>query len=515
MSILGREHCSVVIPARNEEKTIHNVIREVKKINPYEIIVVVNGSTDQTKKIAASFNCKIIEFSKALGNDLGRAIGAYYAKGKMILFLDADIPISCNQLLPFIEAIGQGHDIALNHLSWILSPKYIPHVTDIAKMAVNQILRRQTLANHSLIAIPHGISQTAIQKIGWWNLADPVLFQAMAIQKNLSLSVPAAIDVIALNKPRQEHRSLSVGSPYPESTSRIMGDHLRAISFLTKQKGERGGLMDGNRQRELLYRYVPPIYRKKAKRSAIIPVSEEKNTISQVIRSVRAAGVDEIIVVPNGADRETIQRAYQEGAIVIPFPQRLGHNIGRAIGAAHSTGDICLFVDGDFVIPPSDLIPFITAVENGIDIVLNDLKSLLFRFSPIDIISCQKYFLNLALKKPNLYNNSLTAVPHAIHRRVIEKIGFKTLMIPPLAQVKAILSGFTIKAVHYVDVIQPNRIRPEHFPKNGIIPAFERIIGDHVEALHYLLSLTNERGGFSDGKRDREFLLQLRSAQRK
>ena len=49
---------SVVIPVQDEEKTIGKVIEELRKIEPFEIIVVVNGSSDKTK------NCK-----RQRGND--------------------------------------------------------------------------------------------------------------------------------------------------------------------------------------------------------------------------------------------------------------------------------------------------------------------------------------------------------------------------------------------------------------------------------------------------------------
>ena len=93
------------------------------------------------------------------------------------------------------------------------------------------------------------------------------------------------------------------------------------------------------------------------------------------------------------------------------------------------------------------------AVEDGNDVVLNDLQCLLDMFHPADPISMGKYFLNLVAKRPDLWNNSLTAVPHAIHKKVIEKI-YDSLIIPPLAQVKAILEGFSITTVELVDVIK-------------------------------------------------------------
>ena len=94
------------------------------------------------------------------------------------------------------------------------------------------------------------------------------------------------------------------------------------------------------------------------------------------------------------------------------------------------------------------------AIEDGNDVALNDLQCLLDMFHPADPISMGKYFVNLVAKRPDLWNNSLTAVPHAMHKRVIEKIGYDSLIIPPLAQMKAILEGFSITAVDFVDVIK-------------------------------------------------------------
>ena len=49
------------------------------------------------------------------------------------------------------------------------------------------------------------------------------------------------------------------------------------------------------------------------------------------------AGVDEIIVVANGADFETVKHAKLENVIVVEFTKALGHNVARAIGAMHAT----------------------------------------------------------------------------------------------------------------------------------------------------------------------------------
>ncbi|RVU62946.1 glycosyl transferase [Bacillus thuringiensis] len=503
---------SVVIPVHNEASTLSKVLAEVKKLEPYEIIIVDNGSTDGTKEIALQHHCRVIYYNHSLGNDVGRAIGAREAKGEIVLFLDGDIVMKSEELYPFIKGIQQGHQIVLNNLTWSVYLKVRPHYTTVGKYMLNRYLNKKEFVVGSLIAIPHAISHEVIEKLGWWNLADPALFQAMAMSRGVDISDMASVDVIYTNKVRPVHTGTSPDSPYPKATSRIMGDHLRALQYITETYGKRGGFSEGNRDREFIGKYKPvELKKEKAKYSAIIPVSEEKTTIRSVIQEVKKAGVDEIIIVANGADIETIKQVNLENVIVVEVTKTLGNNVARAIGAMHATAEICLFVDGDFAIPAKKLVPFLRAIEDGSDMALNDLQCLLDIFHPADPISMGKYFVNLVAKRPDLWNNSLTAVPHAIHKKVIEKIGYDSLIIPPLAQMKAILEGFSITTVEFVDVITTNRVRPEqHEFVNGRISAFDRIFGDQLEAIAYLLQYTDERGGFTDGDRDREIIQQLR-----
>ncbi|HDR7433037.1 MULTISPECIES: glycosyltransferase family 2 protein [Bacillus] len=503
---------SVVIPVHNEASTLSKVLAEVKKLEPYEIIIVDNGSTDGTKEIALQHHCRVVYYNHSLGNDVGRAIGAREAKGEIVLFLDGDIVMKSEELYAFIKGIQQGHQIVLNNLTWSVYLKMRPHYTTVGKYMLNRYLNKKEFVVGSLIAIPHAISREVIEKLGWWNLADPALFQAMAMSRGVDISDMASVDVIYTNKVRPVHTGTSPDSPYPKATSRIMGDHLRALQYITETYGKRGGFSEGNRDREFIGQYKPAVLKKeKAKYSAIIPVSEEKMTIRSVIQEVKKAGVDEIIIVANGADMETIKQVKLENVIVVEVTKALGHNVARAIGAMHATAEICLFVDGDFAIPAKKLVPFLRAIEDGSDMALNDLQCLLDIFHPADPISMGKYFVNLVAKRPDLWNNSLTAVPHAIHKKVIEKIGYDSLIIPPLAQMKAILEGFSITTVEFVDVIKTNRVRPEqHEFVNGRISAFDRIFGDQLEAIAYLLQYTDERGGFTDGDRDREIIQQLR-----
>lgn len=84
---------SVIVATRNEEENISRCIESIKKQSPKcEIIVVDNYSNDQTAQIAKKLGAKIILQGSERSEQ--RNFGAKKAKGKWLLFLDADMETS-------------------------------------------------------------------------------------------------------------------------------------------------------------------------------------------------------------------------------------------------------------------------------------------------------------------------------------------------------------------------------------------------------------------------------------
>tara|TARA_Y100000590_G_C15728221_1_gene1016034 strand:- start:2981 stop:3670 length:690 start_codon:yes stop_codon:yes gene_type:complete len=89
---------SVIIPVYNEEKTIIEVLSKIQKNTPnkfkYEVIVVDDGSTDQTRKLLED-NKNL--YNKLLTNDINKGKGFAVkqaisnASGTHIIFQDADL----------------------------------------------------------------------------------------------------------------------------------------------------------------------------------------------------------------------------------------------------------------------------------------------------------------------------------------------------------------------------------------------------------------------------------------
>jgi len=87
---------SIVMPVYNEEKAVKNVLEELKaylneKKYQTEIIVVNDGSTDQTKKILRSIDdIKLINHPYNKGNGAALKTGIKNALYDYVLFFDAD-----------------------------------------------------------------------------------------------------------------------------------------------------------------------------------------------------------------------------------------------------------------------------------------------------------------------------------------------------------------------------------------------------------------------------------------
>jgi len=83
---------SCIIPAYNEERFIADVIKTVKNCKFIEeIIVVSDGSTDNTANIAKNLGVRVIELKKNLGKAAAIFVGLKHIKGDIVLLVDADL----------------------------------------------------------------------------------------------------------------------------------------------------------------------------------------------------------------------------------------------------------------------------------------------------------------------------------------------------------------------------------------------------------------------------------------
>ncbi|MGA2915372.1 MAG: glycosyltransferase [Sedimentisphaerales bacterium] len=110
---VSRPDYSIIIPAFNEAAYLGSTLAFVRDAQTYlpnrsgEVIIVDNNSTDQTAQIAKSFDCTVV-FEPINQISRARNRGAEAAKGKYLIFLDADTTLSEQLLIETLKLLDSG-----------------------------------------------------------------------------------------------------------------------------------------------------------------------------------------------------------------------------------------------------------------------------------------------------------------------------------------------------------------------------------------------------------------------
>ena len=82
---------SIIIPVYNEVDSIHNIVSDLKALYPaYEIIVINDGSTDNTAAEAQRAGAKVFSHPYNIGNGAAIKSGIRVATGDILVFMDGD-----------------------------------------------------------------------------------------------------------------------------------------------------------------------------------------------------------------------------------------------------------------------------------------------------------------------------------------------------------------------------------------------------------------------------------------
>lgn len=105
---------SVVLPAKNEYAAIGQTIAQIQQLQlAHEIIVVNDGSTDDTIQVAEKAGAKVITHAYSKGNGAAIKTGARAATGDVIVFMDADGQHDPKDIPKLLEKIEKGYDLVV------------------------------------------------------------------------------------------------------------------------------------------------------------------------------------------------------------------------------------------------------------------------------------------------------------------------------------------------------------------------------------------------------------------
>lgn len=194
---------SIVIPAKNEAGAIGNVVSTARAAYPdAEVIVVDDGSTDDTATVAEAAGATVLRHPESLGNGAAVKAGARAASGDVIAFMDGDGQHDATQFAPLIDKLGAGYDMVIgardagSHAnvgrlyangiynvvaSW-LTGRRIPDLTSGFRVV------RGDLFKQFLYLLPNGFSYPTTITMAFLRSGYPICFEPIPVAKRIGKS---------------------------------------------------------------------------------------------------------------------------------------------------------------------------------------------------------------------------------------------------------------------------------------------------------------------------------------
>lgn len=105
---------SIVLPAKNEEGALNDLIPRLRQVYPEaEIIVVNDASTDRTPNVAREKGVTVIDHPYSMGNGAAIKTGVRNARGEILVFMDADGQHDPDDIARLLAKLDEGFDMVV------------------------------------------------------------------------------------------------------------------------------------------------------------------------------------------------------------------------------------------------------------------------------------------------------------------------------------------------------------------------------------------------------------------
>lgn len=194
---------SIVIPAKNEAGAIGAAVTGAREAYPdAEIIVVDDGSDDDTGGVAQEAGAKVVRHPESLGNGAAVKAGARAATGDIIAFMDGDGQHSAGEFAPLLQKLEEGYDMVIgarsssshanvgrlaangvyNVIASWLTGRRIPDLTSGFRVV------RANLFKQFLYLLPNGFSYPTTITMAFLRAGYPIRFEPIPVAKRIGKS---------------------------------------------------------------------------------------------------------------------------------------------------------------------------------------------------------------------------------------------------------------------------------------------------------------------------------------
>ena len=105
---------SVILPCHNEAIGLGRILPRIAAVLPCaEILVVDDGSTDDSAEVCASHGVRVVSHPYNMGNGAAVKTGARHAKGSVLVYMDADGQHDPEDIPRLLEVLDNGYGMAV------------------------------------------------------------------------------------------------------------------------------------------------------------------------------------------------------------------------------------------------------------------------------------------------------------------------------------------------------------------------------------------------------------------
>lgn len=211
---------SIILPSKNEAAALRDLLPRLRGARPDdEIIVVDDGSTDDTRELCAANGVRCLSSPYSMGNGAAIKRGARAATGDVLVFMDADGQHDPSHIDRLLARLDQGYDMVVGARDW-----------------------------SGQAGVGRGMANTLYNRLASWMTGHPVLdltsgFRAVRAEKFLEFihllpngfSYPTTITMAFFRSAYAiAYESIAVGKRTGKSHIRPLRDGIRFLLIIFK-----------------------------------------------------------------------------------------------------------------------------------------------------------------------------------------------------------------------------------------------------------------------------------------